>query len=143
MEIRIDFLIGVDDVPAAFLLLLAQVFPQLGSLLPKAAGHGPGAAELHIEELSCLRNSWTCAQRQAGAEMELPWQPLQLSETTQTNSRASFKRETGEKLREKGILGSSKVIITFNNTESDGVGEPSAIDPHATLEGATILRPQR
>lgn len=87
---------AVNDVPAAFLLLLAQVFPQLGSLLPKAAGHGPGAAELHVEELSCLRNTWACAQRQAGAEIKLPWKPLQLSDTAQANGGASFKRETGK-----------------------------------------------
>lgn len=34
------------------------------------------------------------------------------------------------------------MVITFNDAESDRVGEPPAIDPHATLEGAPILQPQ-
>lgn len=34
-------------------------------------------------------------------------------------------------------------MITFSNTESHSVGEPSAIDPNATLVGAGVPQPQR
>lgn len=33
-------------------------------------------------------------------------------------------------------------MITFSKVESDRVGEPSAIDPNSTLEGASIPQPQ-
>ena len=48
---------------AAGFLHPAQEFPRAHILLPKAAGCGPSAVQLHVEELSSLRYMWTCAYR--------------------------------------------------------------------------------
>lgn len=62
-EVLIDIPIRVDDVVADVLLHLAQVFPHADGVRPKAAGHGYGAVQLHVEELGLLGDVWTCAKR--------------------------------------------------------------------------------